>query len=127
MNMKIRFVRLEKSELIKEAIEDRVIPVLKKFKIYHGNNVHFQIEMENSPHQAGRDLFRVKVSVNSGEMRGFILEKSDINFYRALSSLSASLPANIKRFREKKMQKALNEKRRIKNAAVVEEFQLQYE
>ncbi|MEM7646327.1 MAG: hypothetical protein AAF203_05415 [Pseudomonadota bacterium] len=115
--MRIRFVRLKKSELVREAIEDRMAPLLKKYKGVNEKDVFIEVEMENSPHQAGRDLFRLKFNIKEGELRGFILEKSDINFYRALSSLANSLPANINRFRARRDRKSYNRIRKLKTAA----------
>lgn len=117
MSLKIRFVRLEKSQLVKEAIEDRLLPTIQKFDFINEEDIFFEVEMENSPHQAGRDLFRVKIVFRSGEMQGFVLEKTDDNFYRALSSLSTSLPVNINRYRQKQMTKRLNKQRRVKNVS----------
>lgn len=117
MSLRIRFVRLRKSEMIKEAVEDRLSPILNKFDIFDEEKIHFEVEMENSPHQAGRDLFSVRLSIRGGKMRGFSIEKKDTNFYRALSSMAASLPININRFRQRRLKRGLNEQRKVKNVA----------
>ena len=114
--MKIRFIRLTKSELITEAIEDRILPAISKFSDIRHKDIVTEIAMENSPHQAGRNLFRVKIKIVRGKMRGFTLEKSDISFYRALANITTSLPSTIKKFRSKKQGKALKQLRRFKDA-----------
>ena len=103
MITQIRFVRLGKSEMIKEAIEDKVEPILDKFNLDDQSKAYIDVEMENSPHQAGRDVFKVKLFFKEGSMEGFVLEKSDINFYKALSQLTSTLATNIDRFKGKKL------------------------
>ena len=98
----VNFKNLRKSELVKEAILDRLEDDLIRFPDLNDCRVFVTVSMDNSPEQAGPDLFRVKLRITSGRYKGIILEKSGINFYLALAEMNESLLERLNRFVEKK-------------------------
>ena len=57
--------------------------------------------MENSPTQAGPDLFKVKLHILGARYDGVIVEKENSNLYAALAELSDHMLENLNRFGDK--------------------------
>jgi len=89
--MKVVFKNLESSELAKEIVKDRIEPVLAKFPRLLDHQVNVTLEMENSPSQAGPDLFNVIIQIKGKTYKFLKIEKSDINLYRAVAMASDGL------------------------------------
>ncbi len=54
--------------------------------------------MENSPHQAGPDLFKVKIYISQGRYNGITIEKTNSNLYAALAELAEHMLEALNRF-----------------------------
>lgn len=85
--IQVKFKNLEKSELAREAVVERVESLVEKFEDLIKSRIVVTLEMENSPTQAGPDLFKVKLFIPNGRYRGVSITKSDSNLYRALAEL----------------------------------------
>jgi ribosome-associated translation inhibitor RaiA len=96
--IKVVFKNLEKSELAKEAAQQRLEAILEKFSV---DSVRVTLSMENSPLQAGPDMFTAKLIAKRKGSPPLILEKSASNLYTALSQLSDHLLERLARSRAK--------------------------
>lgn len=104
--LKIVFRNLEKSELAKEMVQERLVGIVERFPDLSRGQLNVTLGMENSPRQAGPDLFTVKLRVSSGAYGGLLLEKSATNLYSALAELSEHLLERLNRFGDRKRVKA---------------------
>lgn len=103
--IQVLFKNLKPSELIRQAIADRLSDDLVRFPDLTADAISVLVEMENSPTQAGPDLFRVKLRVTKGRYRGVILEKTANSFYIALADLNENLVERLNRFGDKQRAK----------------------
>lgn len=101
MNIQVKFKNLDRSELAHEAVVDRISCVGEKFPDLEGAKVVVTLEMENSPIQAGPDLFNVKLFVASGRYRGLTVTRANANLYKALASVVELMLERLNRFGDK--------------------------
>ncbi len=85
--IQIKFKNLEKSEIARDTVRQRVEALVEKFDDLKESRIIVTLEMENSPVQAGRDVFSVKFHVSNGRFRGIVVTKSDSNLYKALADI----------------------------------------
>lgn len=85
--IQIKFKNLEKSELAREAVIERVDALVDKFADLKDSRIVVTLEMQNSPVQAGPDLFSVKIFIYKGRFDGTTVTKSDSNLYKALAEM----------------------------------------
>jgi ribosome-associated translation inhibitor RaiA len=85
--IQIKFKNLEKSEMAREAVEERLEALADKFPDLGAGTMLVTLEMENSPTQAGPDFFKVKVHISRGRYRGITVKKADSNLYVALAEV----------------------------------------
>lgn len=97
----ITFKNLKKSELAKEAVFERTQPLLEKFPNLKEDTITFNLSMDNSPVQAGPDLFKVKVKITNGQYKGVVLERSAKTLYLALAKVIEKIHERLKRHDEK--------------------------
>jgi ribosome-associated translation inhibitor RaiA len=91
--IKIVFKNLEKSELARRIVDERITPVLEKFSVFDGHNVTVTLEMENSPTQAGPDYFKVSTLISGPVFKNIRFEKSSENLYLATAEASDGIQA----------------------------------
>lgn len=96
--IRIVFKNLESSELARDAVLERLAPVIEKFEGLDEQHVRVTLEMENSPVQAGPDLFKVGLQVTGGRYKGVRIVKSSSNLYVALAALADNLLERLNRF-----------------------------
>lgn len=96
--IRVVFKNLEKSELAKQAVAHRLKPLIEKFPDLRAGNIHVTLEMQNSPLQAGPDLFTVRSQINRGRYDGIRLEKSAPSLYAALNELVEHMLEKLNRF-----------------------------
>lgn len=96
--IQIKFKNLEKSEMACTAVLERIGVLEDKFPDLREGKILVTLEMENSPTQAGPDLFKVKVHISSGRYFGITVEKSDSNLYVALAELVDHMLERLNRF-----------------------------
>jgi hypothetical protein len=86
--LEIAFKNLDPSQLVRDAVADRILPQTDKFPHLKAARIRITVEMENSPQQAGPDNFSVKLQILSGVYRGIVLSKKRENFYLALADIT---------------------------------------
>lgn len=96
--IQVKFKNLEKSEMAREATQERIESLIEKFPDLEGSKIRVTLEMENSPLQPGPDLFKVKFHVTSGRYDGITVEKSDSNLYVALADVVDHMIEVLNRF-----------------------------
>ena len=96
--MKIVFRNLERSELARELVQERIKLLFERFPDLKPSQVSVTLAMENSPLQAGPDLFSVKLSILSGHYQGVMLEKKAPNLYQALADVNDHVLERLARF-----------------------------
>lgn len=94
----IKFKNLAKSDIVRTATEDRVAGLTEKFPDLSASQIQVTLEMENSPLQAGPDLFKVKFYVSRGRYKGITVQKSDSNIYVALAEVVDHMLEALNRF-----------------------------
>lgn len=115
--IQIKFKNLNKSELLTQNVHDRVRPLEEKFNDLKESLIHVTLEMENSPLQAGPDLFKVKLHISSGRFAGIIVEKSDANLHVALAEVVDHMLEVLNRFGDRERVKKIKQARKlIKNS-----------
>lgn len=92
------FRNMEKSELAVQLVKDRLDEVLDRFPDTSSCRVVATLSSENSPRQAGPDLFRVNVRLERGRFAGVVLEKAAPSLYIALADICEGLLERLNRF-----------------------------
>jgi ribosome-associated translation inhibitor RaiA len=85
--IKIYFKNLDKSELAKDVIHEKIDLLTEKFEDLKKCQIQITLEMENSKLQAGADLFSVKLHISEGRYKGVTVKKSNSNMYIALAEV----------------------------------------
>lgn len=96
--IQVKFKNLDKSEIAREAARDRMESLAEKFPDLSESKIQITLEMENSPTQAGPDLFKVKVYVAGGRYDGITVEKANSNLYVALAEVVDHMLEVLNRF-----------------------------
>jgi ribosome-associated translation inhibitor RaiA len=100
--IKITFKNLASSELAREATEERILGLVEKFEDLRKSRIQVTLEMQNSPLQAGPDLFNVKVQIVGARYAGLRIEKAAPSLYVALADVSDHLLEMLNRFGDKR-------------------------
>ncbi len=109
----VKFKNLEKSELAREAATERMEALVEKFPDLAPSKIQVTLEMENSPLQAGPDLFKVKVYVSRGRYDGVTYETSDSNLYVALAETVDHLLETLNRHGDRERVKKIKQARTV--------------
>ncbi len=110
--IKIVFKNMDSSELAREAVKERLETLVDKFQLLIKSRILVTLEMENSPNQAGPDLFKVSVQVSGGLYGGVRITKSASNLYAALAEVVDHLLVVFNRFSDKIRVKNRNKSRK---------------
>ena len=113
----IKFKNLDKSELAREAVHDRIDGLIEKFPDLNDCKIRVTLEMENSPFQAGPDLFKVKLNIARGRYDGVTIEKSDSNLYVAMAEVVDHMLELLNRFGDRSRVKERSRARKIAREA----------
>jgi ribosome-associated translation inhibitor RaiA len=114
--IQIKFKNLDKSEMAREAVHGRIETLVDKFSDLNESKIQITLEMENSPVQAGPDLFKVKLHITRGRYDGIAVEKANANLYVALAEVVDHMLEVLNRFgdrarvKERKRARELNRK-----------------
>ncbi len=111
--IQVKFKNLEKSELVRETVVERVQTLVEKFPDLKGSQIVVTVEMENSPVQAGPDLFSIKVRVSRGRFDGTMITKSYANFYKALAEVMEHMLEKLNRAGDKERVKGRKKVRQL--------------
>jgi ribosome-associated translation inhibitor RaiA len=109
----IVFRNLDKSELAREAVIERIGVIVEKFPDLQESRINVNLEMHNSPLQAGPDHFTVKTECASGRYRGIRVEKSAPSLYVALADVAEHLLELLNRHGDRARVKARKIERRF--------------
>ena len=120
--IQIKFKNLEKSEMAREAVEERIETLIQKFPDLSASKIQITLEMENSPSKAGPDLFRVKLHVARGRYDGITVDKADSSLYVALAEVVDHMLEKLNRFGDR-----LRVKERTKARKIALELEQNYE
>ena len=111
--IRIKFKNLDKSEMAREAVYERVETLSEKFPDLSDSKIQITLEMENSPLQAGPDLFKVKLHVSKGRYNGITVEKANSNLYVALADVVDHMLEKLNRFGDRARVKERKNARQI--------------
>ena len=111
--IQIKFKNLEKSEMAKAAVHERIELLINKFPYLSESKIQVTLEMENSPLQAGPDLFKVKLHVSRGRYDGITVEKNEPSLFVALAEVSGHMLEVLNRFGDKARVKERKNARQI--------------
>jgi ribosome-associated translation inhibitor RaiA len=117
--IKVTFKNLESSVLAREAAIERIETLVEKFEHLQKSRISVTLEMENSPIQAGPDLFKVKVQVNGGRYQGVRVQKSAASLYVALADVVDHMLEALNRFSDKERVTDRSKARRLRAAIAV--------
>lgn len=96
--IQVKFKNLSKSELAREAVQDRIEALVQKFPDLGQSRIQVRLEMQNSPSQPGPDVFKVKVYVTRDRYNGIRVEKANANLYVALADVVDHMLEILNRF-----------------------------
>lgn len=113
--IQVKFKNLKKSKITREAVYSRIETIVDKFPDLSESKMQVTLEMENSPIQAGPDLFTVKVHILRGRYNGITVEKSDSNLYVALAQVVDLMLEKLNRAGDKARVKERAKARRVQN------------
>lgn len=111
--IQVKFKNLEKSEMAREAVHERIEALIEKFPDLNESKIQITLEMENSPSQAGPDLFRVKLHVARGRYDGITVGKSDASLYVALAEVVDHMLEKLNRFGDRQRVQERTKARKI--------------
>ena len=111
--IQVIFKDLDTSELAKEVALDRMQSVVDRFPDLSESRMAVTLSMQNSPIQAGPDVFTVKVHCRGGRYRGLTLEKSGPNLYAALADVVDHMLERLNRFGDRSRVRSRESARRI--------------
>jgi ribosome-associated translation inhibitor RaiA len=96
--IQIKFKNLDKSEMARQAVQDRIEILIEKFPDLEQSKILITLEMENSPLKAGPDLFKVKLHIARGRYDGITVEKTEPSLYVALAEVADHMLEVLNRF-----------------------------
>jgi ribosome-associated translation inhibitor RaiA len=109
----VKFRNMEKSDFVETAVYERIEPVLGKFPVLEESGVQVTLEMENSPVQAGPDLFTVRLRIAGGRYDGVAIKKANSNVYVALAEVADHMLEKLNRFGDRSRVKARSRSRKM--------------
>lgn len=111
--IRVIFQNLEKSELARNITLESVEELIAKFPDLEKSRISIFLAMDNSPHQAGPDLFRVRIQVLGGKYHGVILQKEGTSLYEALRKVGDGVLERLNRFGDRHRVKARRASRKL--------------
>lgn len=125
--VKIIFKNLQKSEILRDIVSDRIERIVRKFPEFDVNNARVHgtviVSMENSPFKKGADHFTLKLILNGSGLKTIIIEKSAESMYMALALLTDHLIEVLHRCLEKRRELGKEQQRQFKRQAWQEGWQ----
>ncbi|OQW48492.1 MAG: hypothetical protein A4S09_04755 [Proteobacteria bacterium SG_bin7] len=118
--IQVKFKNLDQSELAREIVTERVEVLIEKFKDLSASRIVVTLEMENSPIQAGPDLFSVKLHVFRGRFDGTIVTKSNSNLYVALADVVDHMLEKLNRAGDRERVKERSKARQLGRSSLRE-------
>jgi ribosome-associated translation inhibitor RaiA len=100
--IKVIFKDLSPSEAAKDAVNDRISSIVERFPDLEGHKISVTLSMENSPIQAGPDVFTVKLFINGKRYQSVMIQKSASTLYSALAEVIEHSLERLNRYGDKK-------------------------
>lgn len=110
--VKVIFKNLQKSDMVREIVTEKVQHVLSKFPDLKNAAATVFVEMENSLTHPGKDDFRIKLIMASRGNKPVVIQKESDNFYQAASVLADRLFDVLHRYVEKRRDTRRHQQRR---------------
>lgn len=117
MKVQVVFQNLEKSTFIRNMVEEKVGAILSKFPQSDAGEATVYVKMDNSRHQAGPDLFHVKVVWRERRGAPIILTRKSQNVFEAAAAVSDRLLERINRVHHRSISRNRNTLRQLKRSA----------
>jgi ribosome-associated translation inhibitor RaiA len=99
--IRVAFKNLEKSEIAKESAINRIATIIERFPDLARHKIHTTLRMENSPLQAGPDMFSVKLFITGQRFKSIVIEKSSSSLYVALAEVVEHALERLNRYGDK--------------------------
>jgi ribosome-associated translation inhibitor RaiA len=112
--LKIHFKDLEPSEMAREIVTTRLGDMISKFPDLQNHNMTCTLSGENTPTQAGPDLFKIKLILTGKKFSNIVIEKKAPHLYLAIALLCESLLERLNRATDKSRIKKLRQARNSK-------------
>ncbi len=111
--IEVAFKNLEQSEFTKSITLERAQTIIDRFPDLQQHKMKITLSMENSPRQAGPDVFKVRFLVLGKKYSKIILEKAGSTFYLALADAVNHMLERLNRYGDKKRVKQRNRNRKL--------------
>lgn len=99
--VQVAYKNLEKSDAVSSFVKEKLIHLSLKFPDLQPSHIKVTLEMENSPHKAGRDAFSAKVHVMNGRYQDIVIHKKNLNIYIAIADMYEHMLEALNRFGDK--------------------------
>ena len=99
--------------MARETAQERIESLIEKFPDLSQCKIQITLEMENSPLQAGPDLFKVKLHVARGKYDGITVKKSGASLYVALAEVVDHMLEKLNRFGDRQRVRERTKARKI--------------
>jgi ribosome-associated translation inhibitor RaiA len=119
--LNIVFRGLKSSDLATELVLAKVTEIVAKFPKLRGCKVNVTLSMENSPRQAGPDVFGFKFRIARHKFRDIIIEKKNINLYLAAQEVCEALLERLNRDGDKRRIMRRQQARHLARGPLVQE------
>jgi len=110
----VTFKNLRPSALASRIVSERLQAVVQKFPKILVQKIGVVLSMENSPAQAGKDSFGVRVLFHGRKMGPIEIEKKATNLYLACSDLCEALVERLNRNGDRRRVKQRHQSRQMK-------------
>ena len=110
---KVVFKNLEASDLLHDAVVEKISNVTDKFPELKTHRICVTLEMHNSPTKPGPDEFSVGVDIQGVKYGGIRLSERGIQMYQAIGLLADSLLERLNRTGDKKRVVGLRQMRTL--------------
>jgi len=107
------FKNLENSDLVRQQVTQRIQHWSEKFPDLAQHKITVTLEMENSSHKPGPDLFTAKVKITGEKFKHLTLEKGAATLYEAIKAVDEGMLELLNRAGDKQRVQARALERRV--------------
>lgn len=118
--IKTTFKNLEKSDLAREVVEERIGDLVEKFPELSSHSILITLSMDNSSAKSGPDEFGVKLHIKGKKFDDLIMEKKSGTLYRAVADV---VDAMLERLNRRTDKMRITERSKSRKAKYVHESQ----
>ncbi len=99
--MKIVFKNLSSSALIRNAVQEKLAPILKKISTRRKGPVTVTVERENSSTQAGPDHYTATLMIGTGARGTLRIKEAAADLYHSIALLAGTTEFVLRRSTER--------------------------